>query len=116
MSLVITLPTPDGPVEYVTAVDVVARWGDVRASMLRGWARSTRYRPPLVTALTVGELAALTGQPLGDRDPDRPARQDGRNLYRWDDLLRADLNTREHTRARRGQRRKQAPGPVVPGA
>jgi hypothetical protein len=89
-----------GGVELVTAEDVRERWGDVRADRLRDWCRPTKHRPARLRPVTMGELAALSGRTLPvafdpaapAQDPTRPGRP--ANLYRWDDVVQADLDAR----------------------
>jgi hypothetical protein len=97
-----------GGVEYVTAAEVVDRWGDVDAGRLRDWCRPTGHRGPLLRPVTVAELAAGAGLPVPDGvDPDGPARvPSGRpgqrtNLYRWSDVVDADAVTRATHRSDR---------------
>ncbi len=92
---------------YLTGIEVREKWPDVTPALLRQWCRPTRYRPPLVTRLTVAQLAAATGRPVPDGvDPGAPARMPGcrgygANLYPLDELVAAELATRDVPEARR---------------
>ena len=97
-----------GGVEYVTGQEIQQRWPDVTPALLRDWCRATRWRPPLLRPLTVGQLAAYTGLAVPDGvDPDAPAQLPGAggrpaNLYPWREAVEAEHTMR---RAARGARR-----------
>lgn len=69
--------------EYVTAADIRERWDDVSAGLLRTW-------------VSRGWLAVVL-DPSGERVRVAvPGRRGGRaNLYRWADVVAAELRARQ---------------------
>ncbi len=99
-----------GEVEYLTGREICERWSDVTTAMLRRWCAETPYRGPLVHPLTVGQLAGASGLLVPEgQDPDEWVRYrvgPGRPvlLYPWDEVVEAELRTRDTPEARRRRR------------
>lgn len=95
---------------YVTADEVHEQWPDVSPARLRAWSAATPYRSvPLVRVLTLGQLADAWGIHIASKtaraSPARwPVGRGGgaQNLYPWDELVEAELATRDAPEARRG--------------